>query len=224
MTEAEIDAALGRAEAAVERGEGLQDTGFWKAVSEVKRTPELVDRFAPRIADIDRRAFEQWALMTLPYGTGLGIMAAATAAGTTAIAFSSRLRAPANWLVFGTGTAAVLVASHSVGHLIVGKAMGIRFTHWFVGQATQPQPGVKVDYDSYLRTSARHRALMHAAGALVTKVMAFVAIPVARLTGQPRWVRRLVTAFAFGAVTTDLLWSVHKSDWKKVKRELGYSG
>ena len=45
---------------------GVRGTGFWKAVAAVKRDPELVARFAKRIAVVDRAAFERWGA---PYHT-----------------------------------------------------------------------------------------------------------------------------------------------------------
>lgn len=223
MTEAEIAAALDRATAALDAGEGIAGTGFNQAIAAVKRSPELADRFADRIGEIDRRRFREWAALTIPYPVGLALIAAGVAAGTTAVAYSSRLRGPAQGLVFGVGTAAVLVATHPTAHLVTGRAMGMEFTEWFIGKPTQPQPGIKIDYATYLRTPARQRAWMHASGALLTKLLAFAAIPAARITRQPRWVRRLVTLFALGSVVTDAVWSVRQSDWKKFRREMRYA-
>src|SRR5690606_23531376 len=213
MTEAEIDTALKDATAALDAGRDLSGTDFSRAVAAVKRSPELADRFADRIAEIDRRRFRNWAFFTIPYPVGLALVAGAIAGGTSAVAYSSRFRPPANWLLFGTGTAAVLVGTHPTAHLVVSRAMGMEFTEWFVGKPTQPQPGIKVDYATYLRTPARQRAWMHAAGALLTKVLSFAAIPAARVTGQPRWVQRLIQLFAVGSLVTDAVWSVRKSDW-----------
>src|SRR5439155_23826878 len=48
---------------------------------------------------------------------------------------------------------------------VAGVAAGIRFIGWFLDGPTRLQPGLKIDYASYLRTPARRRAWMHAAGA-----------------------------------------------------------
>ena len=71
----------------------------------------------------------------------------------------------------------LLVTTHGLGHLAVGKARGMKFTHWFVGTMQRPQPGVKLDYATYLRVDAVGRAWMHASGAIVTKIVPF----------GPRW-------------------------------------
>ncbi len=46
----------------------------------------------------------------------------------------------------------------------------MRVIYWFVGTIRRPQPGVKVDYASYLRAPPRQRAWMHASGAIVVEV------------------------------------------------------
>lgn len=222
MTDTEIVAALDRAEAAVERGDGLEGTGFWRAVGAVKRRPDLVADLGARIAAIDRRAFEQWAILIVPLGPGTAIMSTGTLAGVGGVAASYYLDTPWNWLVFGLGTAAVLGFSHSLAHYVVGRLMGMRFTHWFIGTWTRPYPGVKVDYATYLRTPARRRAWMHASGALTTKVIPVVLIPVAIAADLPTWVVWTLVGFSVVQIVTDALLSVKSSDWKKFLREMRY--
>lgn len=218
-----MEATLAGAERAVAGGESLADTGFWRAVAEIKRRPELVERYGERVAAIDRRAFEQWALVTLPIGSGTALSAALTAAGLGAVGGAYYLEEPWNWLLFGAGTTLLLVSTHTLGHLIAGGAMGMRFTHWFVGQIRRPQPGVKVDYATYLRTPARRRAWMHAAGALTTKAVPFALLPAALAADLPAWVPWLLGAAGAVMVATDLLWSTRASDWKKFRREMRYA-
>lgn len=223
MTEEEVRAAIERAAVATERGEGLGGTGFWKAVGEVKRSPHLVDELGDRIAQIDRKAFEDWALLVIPEPVGSVLASAAAVAGIGAVGTSYRMSAPGNWLVFAGGAAALFASTHGLGHVAVGSAVGMRFTHWFVGSWGRPQPGVKVDYATYLRTPARKRAWMHAAGALVTKALPFALIPPAVAADLPSWMPRALAGLGVGQIATDAAWSVKKSDWKKVRRELALS-
>ena len=223
MTETEIIARLEKAELALDRGEGLGGTGFWKVVTELKKDPTLVETFAQRVADIDRRGLEQWALITVPVGGGTAIALVVTALGLAGVGAAYYLPEPWNWLIFGAATADLLVSTHGLGHLVVGKAVGMRFTHWFVGKASQPQPGVKVDYTTYLRTPARQRAWMHAAGAIVTKLVPFVLIPAAVAADLPNWVSWLLALVGVAATATDAIWSTQKSDWAKFRREMSYA-
>lgn len=223
MTEAEIIAVLDRAEAAMDRGEGLSGTGFWKAVEEVKRRPDLASRLGPRIASVDQRAFRNWALFTVPFRPGLVAASAVAVSGIALIAWSARARRPWKWLLFWAGTGALLGSTHTLGHVAVGRAVGIEFTDWYIGSITRPQPGVKVDYTTYLLTPAAHRAWMHAAGAIVTKLVPFALLPAARAARLPRWSRVALWLLGLGQIATDLLWSIEKSDWKKFRREMRHA-
>lgn len=223
MDEAEFTARLKRAEEALDRGDGLGGTGFWGAVSAAKKDASLISAHAERLAAIDRRGLEQWALATVPIGTGTAIAVGATLLGLAGVAAAYYLDEPWNWLVFGAATADLLVATHGLGHLAVGRAVGMRFTHWFIGKASQPQPGVKVDYATYLRTPARKRAWMHAAGALVTKVVPFALVPAAVAADLPTWVAWFLVITGVAAAATDAIWSTTKSDWAKFRREMSYA-
>jgi hypothetical protein len=221
-----IGAALDASEAAVAASEpvDLSATGFWKAVAAIKRDPSLADDFAERIAEIDRAAFERWALLTVPlrFGTALAIIG--TLLGLAVITAGYYVDEPWNGLFLLTGTGIVLVPTHGLGHLVVGAISGIQFTHWFVGTTGRPQPGVKVDYSTYLRTPAASRAWMHASGAIVTKAIPFLMIGAAWGMEAPGWA--WVALLVIGAVTvaTDVLWSTKSSDWKKFRRERRYIG
>lgn len=223
MTEAEIEAALEGAFAAVERRQGLKGTGFWKAVEEIKGSDDLTARFAARVSDIDRRAFEDWAVLLVPEPAGTILASAAALIGIGAVAASSYLTEPANWLVFAGGGVALFASTHGLGHLAVGTAAGMRFTHWFVGSFKRPQPGVKVDYASYLRVPPRRRAWMHAAGALVTKVLPFALLPAAVAADLPEWMLWALAAIGVAQIGVDVMWSVEKADWKKFRREMAYA-
>lgn len=218
-----VEEALSASEQALAEGRGLAGTGFWKAVGAVKRNPHLVDRYASRIAEIDRRAFLGWAAVSVNAGVGTALMALATLAGVALVAWSHGLPDPWNGLVMLGGGGGVLVTTtHGLGHLAVGRLAGMRFTHWFVGSAGRPQPGVKVDYDTYLRASPRSRAWMHASGALVTKVVPFVLLVLVLVGDFPSWAAWLLTAQGVLQILTDALWSVRVSDWKKFRREMSY--
>lgn len=223
MTEAEIVAALDAAEVAVSGGDSLDGTGFWKAVAAIKSSPELAPRFADRVAAIDNDAFRAWALLVLPFGVGTVLALAVTAIGIAAVVLGFVLDEPADWIAFLIGSGILIVATHSLGHLVAGRLMGIRFNHWFVGTVRRPQPGLKVDYSSYLRTPARRRAWMHAAGALLTKVVAIGLVVIALTAGLPAWVVWSLAAVAAGAILTDIVWSTRSSDWKRFRREMSYT-
>ncbi|HET9259878.1 MAG TPA: hypothetical protein VFP42_07090 [Acidimicrobiia bacterium] len=219
-----IDDALNRAEEAVRSGSGLEGTGFWRAVGQVKRDPDLVDEYADRIAAIDQAAFDNWGpLITIPSGLGTVLAVVATAAGIALVGLAYYLDGFVAILSFGAGVIVLLGSTHSLAHLIVGRVFGIRFTKWFVAKVTQPQPGVKVEYASYLHTRPRRRAWMHAAGAMTTKAIPFLMVPAAIAAGLPDWVWWILLAAGAGMILTDLLWSTKASDWKRFRREMAFA-
>jgi hypothetical protein len=82
---------------------------------------------------------------------------------------------------------------------------------------------VKIEYASYLRATPRSRAWMHAAGALVTKVVPVAVLPAALAAGVPPWTVFFLVGLAVGQVLTDVVFSVRSSDWKRFRRELRYA-
>ena len=217
---ASMTEALERAEAAVDAEDPIPGTGFWKAVDRARRTPRLAEEFADRIAAVDRRAFESQVHLRAPVWIGNLALGAGTGAGVLAIALAPRLPGPARSLVFLGGFGALAVTTHSLTHWAVGRAMGMRFTHYFLGGPPPPRPGLKIDYSTYLRVPPKRRAVMHASGAVVTKLIPFALIPVAAAQGQPRWLVGLLVAVGGGQIVTDIAFSTRTSDWKKVRREV----
>lgn len=220
---ARIDAILIKAEAALASGDKVElgPLGFWKAVTTVKRQPEVVEVFADRIGEIDRLAFERWALLKLPDWAGTTLAIAATTAGSALIVWSAGQGETAHGLGLLTGTAIVLTATHSLAHWLVARLQGMRVLYWFVGSVRRPTPGIKLDYSTYLRTPARRRAWMHASGAILTKLVPLVGLGVGWVMDAPTWSLVALGALAVVQIITDVLWSTKSSDWKKFNREMG---
>ncbi|MCL1693110.1 MAG: hypothetical protein M3096_05455 [Actinomycetia bacterium] len=223
MNPSEIDSVLGAAEEqiATQGTADLRGLGFWRTVGVVKRDPALIDRFADRIGAIDQAVFVAWAPVTIPTIVGTVVAVLATIVGLALIGASNRVE-PWNGLLFLAGTGVLLAATHGLGHLVVGRIVGIRFTVWFAGYR-RPQPGVKTNYATYLRTPARSRAWMHASGAIVTKAIPFLLLPVAIWFAVPVWTIVVLVVLAVGQVLTDVLWSTKASDWAKFRREMRYA-
>src|SRR5690606_7533635 len=102
----------------------------------------------------------------------------------------------------------------------VGRMLGIRFTSWFIGTLKRPQPGVKIEYVSYLRAEPQDRAWMHASGAIVTKLIPFAMLGAAIAAGLPWWARWGLVGIGVASILTDAIWSTKASDWKKYRREM----
>ena len=202
---------------------GLAGSGFWKVVSAAKQTRELAAEFAERIAAIDRAAFERWALLTVPLGVGTTAASVGTVVGLVLVGLAYSTPDPWNGLLLLAGTGVLLVTTHGLAHLVVGRLAGIRFTHWFIGTVTRPQPGVKTDYATYLTTDAKRRAWMHASGAVMSKILPFALIPAGLIAGVPGWATVLLVVIGVVSIITDILWSTRVSDWKKFRREMAFA-
>ncbi len=220
-TEQELREALARIEAAVDAGDtDLRTLGFWKLVGGIERDAEDSDRWAEQIARIDQTAFRAGIGLRAPIWVGNSVLLAGVVVGALSVAVS---RATSDRTVAGVAlvVAGVVwsVSVHCPTHWAVGRLVGIRFTDYFLGGPFPPRPGLKIDYRSYLRTDPSARAVMHASGAIATKLAPFVALGFWQSTVAPWWSAVLLLGLGVLQVLTDLLFSVRSSDWKKVKRE-----
>lgn len=224
MTPLEIDAVLNANEVQIAFGNPpkLKKTGYWRAVSAVKGNPDLVEQFADRIGKIDTVAFAGWARIVIPFRIGT-VAAVCGAFAGVALITTSEFVASWNGVMFMIGTGILIGATHGLGHIVVGRIGGLRFTAWFIGRG-RPQPGVKTDYATYLRATPRMRAWMHASGAIVTKAIPFLLIPIAMvMSGIPIWVPVALLALGIIQIATDIAWSTKSSDWAKFRREMAFT-
>jgi hypothetical protein len=227
--------AFERIEASVDRGDAdLRELGFWRLLSTVKAEPALAERWAEVAGRIDRKAFEARVRVRVPVWVGNLVLGGG-------VAVSSSLAALALFLVGSSGGRearpvlaglALLAAAgglsltvHSPTHWLVGRLVGIRFTHYFVSwRPFPPRPGLKAEYASYLRSAPRRRALMHASGAIATKLAPFGVLaalgPFDGYRRLPDWSLWAVTLLGVLQIVSDLAFSIRSSDWKKVRREL----
>jgi hypothetical protein len=225
----DVAAELARIEAAVEAGDAdLARLGFWGLVGRIKRDPALVDAHAAAVGRIDREAFERWVPFWVPvwFGNLLLLVGIAVGAAAILVAVGTSSEVVAGIALVFAGLDWSL-AVHSPAHWVVGRLVGIRFTHYalagslpFVGRFLPAYPTAKVDYESYLRAPPLRRALMHAAGALATKLAPFLALAFYPVTEAPAWAAWVLVAYGALQILTDVAFSVRTSDWKRVRREL----
>jgi hypothetical protein len=218
-----IEQTLAACEQQLQAGEtpDLRVAGFWRAVAAVKRRRELVDRYAARIAAIDRQVFRRRVRLTFPVTLGVIALDLGLVGGVVLLVIAMGVDHPWRDLLVLVAAGALDVTTHGMSHLAVGSFVGIDFTDWFIDLPKRPQPGFKIDYASYLRASPRQRAWMHAAGAIATKVTPFLVILYAVVIGAATWAVLVLLALGVIQIATDLLFSVKTSDWKKFRREMG---
>lgn len=215
----EIQMKLRAAREAVSSDRGLKGTGFWSAVSKVRRDRDLAERFGKQIGEIDHIAFENSVKLRVSETAGRGLLIAGVLGGILIAAASNLFDGLLGDLAFLAGFGAVLVFTHSLAHWLVGRAMGMRFTHYFIGGPPPPRPGIKVDYESYLKVDPSKRAMFHASGAVVTKLLPFLSVPAALGGSRSDWVVWILLGLGILQILTDVFFSTKTSDWKKYIRE-----
>lgn len=226
-----LEAELDRIESAVDTGDtDLSRLGFWRLVALIKRDDELIDRYAEQVGRIDGKAFRARVRLRVPVWVGNSLLLGLVAVGSVAVILAVR-NANANpgqppEVELFSGLALLLAAGawtvglHSPTHWVVGRLVGIRFTDYFLGGPPPPRPGLKTDYATYLRASPIARAVMHASGAIATKLAPFFALIFFATTDAAAWARLALLGLGVLLLVTDVLFSTKSSDWKKVRREL----
>jgi len=220
VDESAVERTLATCEQAL-AGRGAPDLrvlGFWRAVAAVKRDRTLVDRYASRIAAIDRAAFRRRVRLVFPVDLGIVLVVGGLLIDLVFLAIALPAGHPWREILVLVGAAGLDVATHGLAHIAVGALFGILFTDWFV-DLPKP-PGFKIDYASYLRASSRSRAWMHAAGAIASKLAPFLVIPYAIAIDTAPWAVVILLVFGVVQIATDLVFSVRASDWKKFRREM----
>ena len=218
----EFQESLARIEAAVDAGDtDASKLGFWRLVRRIKADAMLSAHWAEQVGRIDRKLFEARVRPRFPVWFGNGVLLAGTGVGAAAIVYAVLCDNPtvSGALLLGSGL--VLSASvHDLAHWAWGKLVGISFLWYFLDGPTRVQPGLKTDYATYLRTPPASRAAMHAAGALASKIAPVVPLALCPLANAPGWAVAGLAAFTAIQVFTDLTFSVKRSDWARVRREL----
>lgn len=227
--------AFDRIEREVEEGRAdLSALGFWRLVREVKRDPALARHWADEVGRIDRVAFQRWVRPRFPVWLGNSILLVGTAVLVAFVPVATALARDAAspepvlpGLMLLAAAGGLSVTLHDPAHWVVGRLVGIRFTSYFFDGPLRIQPGIKVDYGSYLRASPGARAWMHASGAVASKIAPFAVFAAAYLPHRgagydlfPPWAMWGMLAVGVIQIFTDVTFSRKKSDWKKVGREL----
>ena len=224
--------AFARIEREVDRGNtDLSDLGFWRLVGRVKVEPRLAEHWADVVGRIDLKAFEARRRLRAPVWLGNVVLAGGSAVLVALVPVSVAVgrgdRESVLAGVLAVAAAGGLSASlHDLAHWAAGRLVGIRFSHYFLDGPLRVQPGLKIDYASYLRASPVRRGWMHASGAVVSKIAPFAVFGAVYLPHRaagydllPAWSLWTILALGVAQLVTDVVSSTKRSDWKKVRRE-----
>lgn len=224
----EIESELDRIEEAVLKGNySLGEMGFWRIVTKVKKEPELTRKFADQIGRIDRALFREKALISVPLKLGHFIEIVTT---LFVIVILYRLISSGihTGIALIAGTFVLMATLHPLAHCVVGRIFGIKFTFYFPDGPALIEPTIKTDYASYLKASPMKRAIMHAAGPLISTLVIIASLAIAIAVKTPPWTFWLLLGFLIFNVifeTLPPLWvklgikSFAKSDSYRALRE-----
>ena len=224
----EIESELDRIEETVLKGDySLKEMGFWRIVMKVKKDPELTHKFADQIGRIDQALFRAKARVSIPLKVGHFIEIAMT---LFVIVILYRLLSSGIYtgIALLAGTFVLMGTLHPLAHWAVGRIFGIKFTFYFPDGPALIEPTIKTDSATYLRAAPMKRALMHAAGPIISTFVIVAALAVATAIKAPSWASWLLLGFlVFNAIFEALppLWvklgmkSLAKSDAYRVWRE-----
>jgi len=224
--------AFARIEGEVDRGNAdLTALGFWRLVGRIKAEPPLAEHWAEVVGRIDRKAFEARVGLRFPVWLGNAALAAGSAVLIGLVPLSLALgrddpeSVPAGVLAIAAA-GGLSVTLHDPAHWVVGRLSGIRFRYYFLDGPLRIQPALKTDYASYLRASPGARGWMHAAGAVASKLAPFAVFAGVYLPHRaggydllPAWSLWAILSVGILQIVTDLVYSVRRSDWKRVRRE-----
>jgi len=222
LPQEEFQDAFARIEAAVDSGNAdLSSLGFWRLIREIKADPRLTAHWAEAAGRIDRKAFELRVRPRFRVWLGNAVLLAGTlvGAGAAGYAVACDNRTVSGALLVGAG----LMLSgtvHDLAHWAWGRAVGIRFIHYFFGGVMRLEPGLKTDYASYLRAPPVSRAMMHASGAIASKIAPVIPLALWPAANAPACAAWSLAGYTALLLVADATYSTKKSDWKRVRREL----
>lgn len=197
----EVESELNRIEEAVLKGDySLKEMGFWRIVAKVKKEPELTHKFADQIGRIDQAVFRAKAPITVPIKVGHFIEMTMTFVVIIVLYFllSSGIY---TGVALIAGTFVLMGTLHPLAHWIVGRIFGIEFTFYFPDGPALIEPTIKTDYASYLRAAPIKRAIMHAAGPIISTFVIIPSLVIAVIIEVPSWSFWLLLGFLiFNAV------------------------
>ena len=159
------------------------------------------------------------------------------AAGAGLLGLAANLTAPAaGRLALGLlGWLAIYLCSHSIGHYLAGRALGIRFRFYGIRGTDHPEdypPGLRqlmgiapfwsviTDRDSMRAAAPWRKALMFAAGETSTALCSIAAAYAAAAAHIPAATALLVFTIVWNAVATVVTAITPKGDYAKALRAL----
>jgi hypothetical protein len=196
-------------------GKNYNGKVFWGIIDLVKRDRIKDDEVLGLIAGISQKRFREKVSFTLsvPFGNLLGIV-------LTIAAIVLAFLVNSDWILY-ISALMLLTTLHPLSHYLTGTLLGIKFMRYYLNGPAKFEPTLKIDYFSYLKVSAKARALMHASGVIGTLIGPLAAAAIALGKGASAAASYLFILF-LALIVFELLTSTKTGDLMRAKREYGY--
>ncbi|MFQ5976284.1 MAG: hypothetical protein ACE5J5_08225 [Candidatus Hydrothermarchaeales archaeon] len=165
----------------------LKELGFWKIVSKVKKDTSLIEKHGDQIGRIDQKVFREKALLPVDTKIGHLLETIGTFFGFAFIIYAYQNPGTIMGITFVIACLILMTTLHPLSHYVVGRNCGIKFTFYFLDGPAMIEPTLKTDYTSYLKTSPKSRAIMHATGPIVATLIPLAIGLLAYVWGAPNW-------------------------------------
>jgi len=143
---------------------------FYALVKEIRKEPGAISTYAGRLGEINRLIFfsEHRFRVPMVLGTGIELLVFFLAAG-----LGSATILQENSLAIVVAQVLTVSTLHPLAHVLAGKSLGMGFLGYYFNGPMKIEPGVKVDYASFLVRTSKERAFFFFAGVLGTLIPAF---------------------------------------------------
>lgn len=154
---------------------------FWRVVNRIKLQRQVVEDVFERIIRLRDKLFEEKYPRFLSLWQGLTLTAVGTLFGAILVWYALQ---SINALVFLVASLLMLIGTHSWGHWIAGKLVGVNYEYFYLNGPLKIQLCLKIDYRDYLKVSFDSRMIVHASGASTTVLTALALLTVSLTTGS----------------------------------------
>lgn len=188
---------------------------FLDIVKRIKKEKINDDELLEKIETISRNRFKGRVSFTPGVTSGNLLECALT---ITAIALLFRVNS--TWVFYAVALV-LMTTLHPLSHYLMGRLVGIRFTHYYLNGPARIEPTLRIDNFSYLKTPGKKRAVMHVSGVVGTAAAPLIVALFALNMGESGAAFNLFILFLL-LIIFELLTSTKIGDLMKAKREYGF--
>ncbi len=188
---------------------------FLDIVKRIKKEKINDDELLEKIETISRKRFKERVSFTLGVTSGNLLEGALTIAAIALVFWVN------SFWIFYVIALVLMTTLHPLSHFLIGRLVGIRFTHYYLNGPARIEPTLRIDNFSYLKISGKKRALMHVSGVVGTVAAPLFVCAIAIYKGANDAAMNLFIIFLL-LIVFELLTSTKIGDLMKAKREYGF--